>query len=117
MSSEDKIPNELIKNGGIYTAVQYNRYYNLGKYLRNGKPQYQSSKKYDKNDPDNYRGITLLLKLLTSLLYDEISCQIPISAEQPNCRKNLSTVNPLFIISLIRDATRNSNTKTLQKNM
>lgn len=58
------------------------------------------SKKGDKNDPDNYPGIKLLttsLKLLTSILFDEIYSQIPIS-EEHRFRKDRSTVEALFVI-------------------
>lgn len=117
--NQDKIPNELIKNGGSAMIEEYTKLFNI--ILQHGKipEEWKNSitvpifKKGEKTDPANYRGITLLstsLKLLTKIIADKISSIMPIREEQQGFRRNRSTTDALFILRQLVEKSLEYNT-------
>lgn len=103
----DKITNELIKYEGIEIvkgiANLFQKIKSYGTVPKNWKesiiiPIY---KKGPKNNPANYKGITLLnsiQKLMTKILTQKITNKINISEEQQGFRVGRSTTDAIFVL-------------------
>lgn len=106
----DLITNEILRAGGPQLEDElwnlFNKNVKTGKIPQDWKttitiPIY---KKGDKNNPDNYRGITLInstAKLFTKTIAKKINTNMPFRDEQQGFRQSRSTIDAIFVVRQI----------------
>ena len=103
----DDISNELLKYGGNQLTSELTKMIKIIFQQTRIPQEWKTSvtipvyKRGNRNDPSNYRGITLLctnLKLLTKILLNKLKPLIKTNEEQYGFRRNRSTVDALFVV-------------------